>query len=89
MSNDQDPIGKVTDYFWKRNTVRIEVTDGSIQEGQQLHIKGEHTDVTLTTEDMEVDDEPVDEATAGEIFAMPISPQNRVVLGDKVFPADS
>lgn len=88
MSEDSEPIGKVTDYFWKRNTVRIEVLDGTIEEGDPLHITGEHTDVTLETEDMEVDDEPVESAEEGEIFAMPISPKNRVVLGDEVHPAD-
>lgn len=88
MSETGEPIGKVSDYFWKRNIVRIEVLDGSIEEGQTLHITGEHTDVTLETEDMEVDDEPVDVAEEGEIFAMPISPKNRVVLGDEVYPAD-
>lgn len=88
MSQEDDPIGKVTDYFWKRDTVRIKVLDGSIREGQTLHVTGEHTDVTLEVEDMEVDDEPVDEATEGEILAMPISPKNRVVLGDQVYPVD-
>lgn len=88
MSEEAEPIGKVTDYFWKRNTVRIKVLDGTIEDGETLHITGEHTDVTLETEDMEVDDEPVDAAEEGEIFAMPISPQNRVVLGDEVYPAN-
>lgn len=88
MTGKTDPIGKVTDYFWKRDTVRIEVLDGPIEEGQTLHVLGEHTDVTFETEEMTVDDEPVDQAEEGEVFAMPLSPQNRVVLGDEVYPAE-
>jgi hypothetical protein len=83
MSEDQ-PEGRVTDYFWKRDTVRIEVLDGEIQQGDTLHITGEYTDVTITAEDMTVDDEAVEAAESGQIFAMPLEPQNRVVLGDEV-----
>ena len=84
MSED-DPAGKVTDFFWKRNTVRIEVLDGTIENGDDLHVTGEYTDVDLTVEDMEVDGAPVDEAKEGEILAMDVDPGDRVVLGDKVY----
>lgn len=83
--SSETPDGKVTDYFWKRNTVRIEVLDDEIQEGDTLHITGEYTDVTVDAEEMEVEDEAVDTAEEGEIFAMPVEPQDRVVLGDEVF----
>jgi hypothetical protein len=79
-----NPVGKVTDFFWKRNTVRIEVLNGSVHEGDRLHVTGEFTDVMLDVEGMEVDGEPVDEATEGDIFALDVNPGDRVVLGDEV-----
>ncbi len=91
MSDDGDepePIGKVTDYFWKREQVGIEVLRGSIAEGDQLHVRGEFTDQVIEAADMEVDDAPVEEAAEGDRFLMPLSNQNRVVLGDRVYPAD-
>lgn len=81
----EEPLGKVTDFFWKRETVRIEVLNGSIEEGDELHITGEHTDETVTAQDMEVDDEPTEVAEEGEILAMPLGMSQRVVLGDEVY----
>lgn len=82
--SEGDPAGKVTDFFWKRNTVRIEVLNGTIEDGDELRVTGEFTDEELTVDGMEVDGESVEEATEGEIFAMDVEPQNRVVLGDEV-----
>ena len=86
--SSEDPVGKVTDFFWKRNTVRIEVLDGTVQEGDRLHVTGEYTDVSLDVDGMEVDGESVQEATEGEIFALDVSPGDRVVLGDEVYVED-
>ncbi len=82
------PIARVTDYFWKRETVRMEVLEGTIRAGDRLHVQGEFTDEVVTAEEMEVDDEPVEEVTEGDIFAMPLPMNQRVVLGDDVFPAE-
>jgi hypothetical protein len=82
--SSEAPHGKVTDYFWKRDTVRIEVLNDDISEGDTLHITGEYTDVTIEAQDMTMDEEPVTVAEEGDIFAMPLEPQDRVVLGDEV-----
>lgn len=86
--SDAEPRGKITDYFWKRDTVRIEVLNGSIQVGDTINITGEYTDVTVDVDEMEVDGEPTEEAEEGNIFAMTLEPQNRVVLGDEVYLAE-
>ncbi len=83
--SETEPDGKVTDYFWKRDTVRIEVLNGKISEEDQLNITGEYTDVSITAQDMTIDDEPVSSAREGEVFAMPLDPRDRVVLGDDVY----
>lgn len=88
MNVSGEAVGKVTDYFWKRDTVRIKVLNGSIREGEKLHVTGEHTEVTITAEGMEVDGEPIEEAKQGTVFSMPLEPKNRVVLGDKVYRMD-
>lgn len=87
MSND-DPIGKVTDYFWKREVVRIEVLNGTVEAGDRLHVSGEYTDETIDVDDMEIDDEPVDVAEEGDVFAMPLGMDQRVMLGDNVYPVE-
>lgn len=89
MSEQEDPIGKVSDFFWKREVVRIEVFDGPINEGDQLHVTGEYTDETVEVEEMEIDDEPVDSAEEGDVFAMPLSMQQRVMIGDDVYLSDA
>lgn len=86
--SDAEPVGKISDFFWKREVVRIEVLDGPIEVGDRLHVTGEYTDETIEVEDMEIDDEPVDAAHAGDVFAMPLSMQQRVMIGDEVHPAD-
>lgn len=86
--SDEEPIGKVTDYFWKREVVRIEVFDGPVEDGDQLLVAGEYTDEVINVENMEVDDEPVERANEGEILAMPLGMDQRVMLGDKVYTAE-
>jgi len=87
-AGEVEPIGRVTDYFWKRERVGIEVARGSIREGDSLHVRGEFTDRTIRAADMEIDGEPVDVVEEGERFFMPLDNQKRVVLGDRVYPAD-
>lgn len=87
--DDREPIGKVSDYFWKRQVVRIEVQQGVIRTGDRLHVSGEYTDEVIDVKDMEIDDEPVDQAEEGEIFSMPLSMKQRVMLGDQVYPGDT
>lgn len=82
-------VGKVADYFWKREVVRIKVLDGEIDAGDQIDIRGEFSDVSTTVEEMEIDDDPVNKAEAGDTFAMPLPMSKRVMLGDYVFPSDS
>jgi hypothetical protein len=88
MSDGEDPIGKVSDFFWKREVVQIEVLDGTIEEGDTLHVTGEYTDETIDVEDMEIDDEPVGAASEGDVFAMPLGMQQRVMIGDQVYRAN-
>jgi hypothetical protein len=88
MSDGEDPIGKVSDFFWKREVVRIEVLDGTIEDGDTLHVTGEYTDETIDVEDMEIDDEPVDTASEGDVFSMPLGMQQRVMIGDEVHQAN-
>lgn len=87
-AGNPEPIGRVTDYFWKREQVGIEVLRDSIAEGDSLHVKGEFTDRTIEVEQMEVDGELVDEAAEGDRFLMPLANQKRVVLGDRVYPVE-
>lgn len=85
---DREPVGKVTDYFWKREQVRINVTRGTVREGDRLHVQGEFTDEIIDVHDMQIDEEPVEEAHEGDTFLMPLSAQQRVVLGDRVYEVD-
>jgi len=85
---NENPIGTVSDYFWKRQVVRIEVEEAVVEEGDRLHVIGEYTDEVIHVEDMEIDDTPVERAEEGDVFAMPLSMKQRVMLGDNVYFAE-
>ena len=59
-------IGKVTHYFSKIGVAAIQITQGSLGVGDVIHIKGHTSDFNQTIESMQIDNQSVQEATAGQ-----------------------
>ncbi|MCD6539136.1 MAG: hypothetical protein J7K37_00295 [Candidatus Omnitrophica bacterium] len=74
-------IGKITHYFGKISVGIIELAD-SLKVGDNIHIKGVHTDFTQKVESMQIEHQNVEEAKAGDFVGIKviekIHPKDRV-----------
>ncbi len=59
-------VGKVTHYFAKIGVAVIEITDGSIKVGDEIHIKGHTSDFKQKVNSMQVEHEKVELAESGQ-----------------------
>ena len=63
-------VGKVTHYFSKISVAVIEVTDGSIKVGDEIHIKGHTSDFKQKVHSMQIEHEKVELAEPGQSIGM-------------------
>jgi hypothetical protein len=59
-------LGRVSHYFSKIGVVAIEITQDTLCVGDTIHIKGHTSDFTQKVESMQIDGQPVEEATVGQ-----------------------
>ncbi len=76
-------IGTVSHYFGKIQVAAIELTDGDLAVGDQIHIKGFTSDFTQPVESMQIDRADVTSATTGQSVGIRVAENARV--GDEVF----
>jgi translation elongation factor EF-1alpha len=79
----EEQVGMVVKFFSKPSVAAIEVTSGSIKKGDTLHYKGHTTDFTEAVASMELDNNPIDEAKAGDLIGVKV--KERVRESDKVY----
>lgn len=75
-------VGKVTDFFARPVVAGIELT-ANLKVGDQIHIKGHTTDLTLAVTSMQINNVNVDQAKAGDNIGIKVS--ERVRRGDIVY----
>jgi translation initiation factor IF-2 len=75
-------IGKVSDFFARPVVAGIELA-GALKLGDKIHIKGHTTDMELTVDSMQIDNENVTEAKSGDSIGIKIS--DRARRGDTVY----
>jgi len=66
-------IGRITHYFSKIGVAVIELTDGSLNVGDTIHIKGHTTDVTQTVDSLQIEHESVNTIKVGEAAGIKVS----------------
>jgi translation elongation factor EF-1alpha len=62
----EEEIGKITHYFSKINVGVIELSKGTLQVGDTIHIKGHTSDFYQKVESLQLEHEPVDSVKPGE-----------------------
>jgi len=65
-------VGKVTHYFTKIGVAVVEVTDGSIKVGDEVHIRGHTTDFTQKVNSMQIEHEKVQVAEPGQSIGVKV-----------------
>jgi len=76
-------LGVITHFFDRIGVGAIKVTQGTLNVGNTVHIKGAHTDVTVTINSMQVEHNAVTSAKAGDEVGVKFDQKLRV--NDKVF----
>jgi translation elongation factor EF-1alpha len=76
-------VGLVTHYFDRPHVAIVKMTAAEIKVGDQIHIKGAHTDLTETVSSMEVEHRKIEVAKPADEFGLQVA--DRVRTGDKVF----
>jgi translation elongation factor EF-1alpha len=75
-------VGKVSEFF-ARPVVAGMVMSGSIKAGDQIHIKGHTTDISMVIASMQIDNVNVTEAKPGDSVGLKVP--DRVRPGDTVY----
>jgi translation elongation factor EF-Tu-like GTPase len=78
----EEIIGKVSDFFAHPVVAGIELTAG-LRVGDKIHIKGHTTDLKMTVDSIEINNEQVAEAKSGDSIGVKVS--ERVRSGDLVY----
>jgi len=65
-------IGRVTHYFSKIGVAAIELTQDTLKVGDTIHVKGHTSDFTQKVDSMQIDGQPVEEATVGQSVGMKV-----------------
>lgn len=84
MSEDLQPIGRVTHYFNRINVAVIKL-ETELMLGDWIHFYHEgRTDFAQQVESMQIDRQPIEEAYPGDEVAVQVV--DRVKEGDLVYP---
>jgi putative protease len=78
----EEEIGVIVKFFAKPSVAALELT-GGIKVGDLLHYKGHTTDFTEEVTSMQIDNDPVQEAKAGDMVGIKV--KDRVRENDKVY----
>lgn len=78
----EEKIGIVIDYFAKLGVAAIRLTEGGLNVGERIHIKGHTTDLLQPVESLQFDHKPVARAERGTEVAVRV--RERVRKHDQV-----
>jgi translation elongation factor EF-Tu-like GTPase len=79
----EDQIGVVVNYYAKLGVAAVKVTNGTIKTGDLLKYKGHTTEFTETVTTMEIENQPFEQAQAGDLVGVKV--KERVREKDKVY----
>ena len=80
---DEDQVAVVVNYYAKPGVAAINVIRGSIRKGDLLKYKGYTTHFTEEVANMEINNQPVDEAGTGDLVGVKV--KEKVRKNDKVY----
>ena len=78
----EEQVGVIVKFFAKPSVAAIELTGGSIKVGDVLKYQGHTTDFTEEVTSMQIDNNSVEEAKAGDLIGIKV--KERVRENDKV-----
>jgi translation elongation factor EF-Tu-like GTPase len=83
MEMEEKKIGDVIKLFGKIGVAALRLSEGSLKVGDKIHIVGHTTDVSLTVDSMQVENQSVQEAGPGADIGIKV--KDRVREHDAVY----
>jgi len=80
---EKELVGHVIDYFAKIGVAAIDIESGEIRVGDTLQFSGHTTDFTQEIKSMQIENEQIDRAIAGDSVGIKV--EERVRGGDEVY----
>jgi len=79
----EDQVGVIVNFYAKPCVAALKITHGMIKKGDLLRYKGHTTDFTEVVASMEIENQPVEQAQAGDLVGVKV--KERVREKDKVY----
>ena len=79
----EQEIGRIIHYFAKIDVAVLEMTEGQLKTGDNIHIKGHTSELYQKVESMQVEHQTVDTAKKGEQVGLKV--ESAVRPNDRVF----
>jgi len=79
----EQKVGEVVKFFSKPSVAAVKITDGEVRIGDNLKFTGHTTDLAIPLDSMEVNNQKVLRAVAGDYIGIKVT--DRVRPGDQVF----
>jgi putative protease len=79
----EEQVAVIVKFFAKPGVAALQVTGGGIKKGDMLRYEGHTTDFTEEVTSLEIDNQPVEEAKAGDLIGVKV--KERVRENDKVY----
>jgi putative protease len=80
---EEELVGVVEKFFAQPGVAAVKVTRGTVKKGDTLRYVGHTTDFTDQVSSMQVNNQPVEEAIAGDFIGVKV--KERVRESDKVY----
>ena len=70
-------IGEVVKFFSKVGVAAIKLTEGTLRVGDRIKIKGQSTDFEDQVQSLQIDNQPVEKAEAGQMIGVKVKDRVR------------
>ncbi|MFA4015821.1 MAG: hypothetical protein RUDDFDWM_000914 [Candidatus Fervidibacterota bacterium] len=76
-------VGRVVHFFPRPSAAAVELTNGELKIGDMIRIRGHTTDFTQVVTSMQIENQPIEAASVGEVIGLKVN--ERVREGDLVY----
>ncbi len=73
----EQKVGEVVKFFSKVGVAAIKITEGTVQVGDRIKIKGHSTDFEDQIQSMQIENNPVQKAEAGQMIGIKVKDRVR------------
>lgn len=73
----EEKVGKIVKFFAKPSVAAIEITDGTLEVGDKIKIKGHTTDFEDTVTSMQEENQSIEKASPGQMIGIKVKERVR------------